>query len=216
MSNSSQYAVTAKQGYGLAVTADASRTAPTIAPYVYPSGLTGSRIDHINMVGVGATIASVVRLFLVPGFVGGTIASITFSTTTATVTTSVSHGLSTGAKIVVQNALPFNYNVQDVAITVTGLTTFTYTMSAAPTVNATSVGYYIYTTATPTFELWSETLVTAITPSTTVATFTANLSSAANTSQMPLWLPAGWSLRCSMNDTQAGGGVGVFANGGDF
>lgn len=216
MSNSAQYAVTPKLGWAIIVTADTSRTAPTTVSYIYATGQSGSRIDHINMVGVGTTTATMARLFIVPGFVGTGISSITFSTTTATVTTTASHGLSTGMKVTVQGAYPHNYNITDVAITVTGLTTFTYTMTTAPTINASSVGYFIYTLATPTYELWNETAISAVTPSATVPSATANISSAANTSAMPLWLPAGYSLRATINDTQAGGGVGVFANGGDF
>lgn len=216
MSNSAQYAVTAKQGYGLVVTADASRTAPTTVSYVYPSGQLGSRIDHINLVGVGTTTQTQARLFLVPGFVGAVISSITFVGTTATVTTATNHGLTTGFKATIQGVIPFNYNINDVAITVTGLTTFTYTMTTTPTTNATTVGYYIYTTATPTYQLWQEISVTAVTPSASVSVYSSNLSSAGNPSFMPLWLPAGWSMRGTINDTQAGGGVGIFANGGDF
>jgi len=40
------------------------------------------------------------------------------------------------------------------------------------------------------------------------------LSTAGQPSFMPLWLPAGWSLRATVNDTQIG--INVFANGGDF
>ena len=216
MSNSAQYAVTVKQGFGTVTTADTSRTAPTVVSYIMPSGQLGTRVDHINLTAIGTTVASQVRLFLVPGWVGATISSITFVGATATVTTATNHGLATGFKVTIQGALPFNYNINDVAITVTGLTTFTYTMTTTPTTNATTVGYYIYNTATPTYQLWQEVAVSAVTPSASVSVYTSNLSTPNNTAIMPLWVPAGWSLRATVNDTQTSSGINIFANGGDF
>ena len=60
---------------------------------------------------------------------------------TATVTTSVAHGLVTGNTITVSGATPSEYN-GTYRITVTGTTTFTYTMASAPAGNATVVGSY--------------------------------------------------------------------------
>jgi len=220
MSNSAQYAITPKMGFGAVTTGDTSRTAPTAGnvAYVYPSGASGSRIDHINFEGIGTTTASMIRLFLVPGFVGPAISSITFVGTTATVTTSQNHGLSNGALVTIQFVTPFNYNVTNVAITVTGLNTFTYTMASTPTISAVVVpSFFIYTTATPTYQLWQEVTLTAVTPSSTIQVFSAGgLSSSSNQGIMPLWLPAGYSLRATVNDTQTASGVNVFANGGDF
>lgn len=73
---------------------------------------------------------------------GIAISSITFSGTTATLTTATAHGLSTGATISVLNAAPSSYNVTNVTITVTSTTSFTYTMASTPATNATSVGVY--------------------------------------------------------------------------
>lgn len=73
--------------------------------------------------------------------VGTTISSITFVTTTATLTTATSHGLSTGAVVTITGASPAAYN-GTFSITVTGSTTFTYTMASNPGANATVVGSY--------------------------------------------------------------------------
>ena len=74
---------------------------------------------------------------------GETISSITNSTTTATLTTAANHGLATGNFVVVSGASPSAYN-GEYAITVTGDTTFTYTMASDPAGSASTVGSYIY------------------------------------------------------------------------
>ena len=60
---------------------------------------------------------------------------------TATLTTAVAHGLVTGNRVVISGVTESNYN-GTYAITVTGATTFTYTMATAPTLAATVVGTY--------------------------------------------------------------------------
>jgi len=77
------------------------------------------------------------------GIAGISITSITYSTTTATLTTSSAHGLSTGQIVVISGASPSQYN-GTYTITVTGTTTFTYTMASNPGANATTVGSYTY------------------------------------------------------------------------
>ena len=72
---------------------------------------------------------------------GTTISTITFVTTTATLTTAIAHGLSTGAVVTILGASPAAYN-GTFSITVTGTTTFTYTMLSNPGANATVVGSY--------------------------------------------------------------------------
>jgi len=72
---------------------------------------------------------------------GTTISTITFVTTTATLTTATAHGLSTGAVVTILGASPAAYN-GTFSITVTGTTTFTYTMLSNPGANATVVGSY--------------------------------------------------------------------------
>jgi hypothetical protein len=74
---------------------------------------------------------------------GVAIASITRVGTTATLTTESAHGRSTGHTVTVYGAFPADYNVTG-AITVTGATTFTYTMLADPGSSATTVGQYSY------------------------------------------------------------------------
>ena len=60
---------------------------------------------------------------------------------TATLTTASPHGLVTNNRVVISGATESNYN-GTYAITVTGATTFTYTMATAPAANATVVGIY--------------------------------------------------------------------------
>lgn len=72
---------------------------------------------------------------------GAAITSITFSTTTATLTTTTVHGLVTGNVVTITGASPAAYN-GTFAITVTSTTAFTYTMASNPGANATVVGSY--------------------------------------------------------------------------
>lgn len=60
---------------------------------------------------------------------------------TATLTTAVAHGLVTGNRVTISGATESQYN-GTYAITVTGVTTFTYTMASAPAANASVVGTY--------------------------------------------------------------------------
>jgi hypothetical protein len=62
--------------------------------------------------------------------------------------------------------------------------------------------------------LWQQVPVIAITSSTTVPAFVANLSSNSNSNVMPLTLPTGYSLRATTTVAQTG--VRVTAYGGDF
>lgn len=75
---------------------------------------------------------------------GQSIASITRVGTTATLTTATAHGLSSGASVTVSGASPSQYN-GTYSITVTGATTFTYTMASDPGASASPVGLYSYT-----------------------------------------------------------------------
>ena len=72
---------------------------------------------------------------------GQGITSITFVTTTATLTTNSPHGLSTNDYVTIAGASPAQYN-GTYSITVTGASTFTYVMASTPATNATSVGTY--------------------------------------------------------------------------
>jgi len=73
---------------------------------------------------------------------GQTISTITNSTTTATLTTATNHNLTTGTYVTVSGATPTAYN-GTFSITVTGNTTFTYTMLTDPAGSASVVGSYI-------------------------------------------------------------------------
>ena len=72
---------------------------------------------------------------------GQSITSITFISSTATLTTNSPHGLSTNDYITVVGASPAQYN-GTYSITVTGASTFTYVMASTPATNATAVGTY--------------------------------------------------------------------------
>lgn len=72
---------------------------------------------------------------------GATISTITHVGAVATLTTSTAHGLVTGNQVTVTGASPSEYN-GTFKITVTGSTTFTYTMASTPATNATVVGTY--------------------------------------------------------------------------
>jgi len=70
------------------------------------------------------------------------ISSITYLGVLATLTTASAHGLTTGAKVSISGAVPTEYN-GIFTITVTGATTFTYTMTYTPASNASTVGSYV-------------------------------------------------------------------------
>jgi hypothetical protein len=76
------------------------------------------------------------------GITGNSISGISYVTTTATLTTTGAHGLSTGTIVVVSGATPTAYN-GTFTITVTSSTTFTYVMGSNPSANATG-GSYTY------------------------------------------------------------------------
>ena len=72
------------------------------------------------------------------------VTSITHSGTTATVTTSSAHSLSSGAKVIMEGQAPDDY-CGIYTITVTGASTLTYTMPTTPATNATTAGDMLYT-----------------------------------------------------------------------
>jgi hypothetical protein len=105
-----------------------------------PAGTTGQRsaLPTVGMTRYNRT-TNVYESYV--GVAGQTISTITFVATTATLTTSSVHGLSSGNVITVSGASPSNYN-GTYSITVTGTSTFTYVMATAPATNATVVGTY--------------------------------------------------------------------------
>lgn len=74
--------------------------------------------------------------------------SITRTGVTATVTTSSAHDLSSFVPVTISGADQTEYNVTDTEILVTGLDTFTYTVSGSPTTPATGTILASFTTAT--------------------------------------------------------------------
>ena len=64
------------------------------------------------------------------------IVSITFSGSTATVTTDVAHGLSVGNNVSVSGATDSLYNIKGLVATVPTTTTFTYILGGTPASNA--------------------------------------------------------------------------------
>lgn len=205
MSSAAQYASTPKFGATTINSANTNRDGTGTIGVVFTAGPNGARIDKLLTQALAATTAGMVRYYVTKGRPGRTITGISFSTTTATVTTDQPHGLTTGDKVTVQGAQPDNYNVTDVAITVASATTFTYTMGVAPTTNATLVGYYATTLATPTSSLIKEVKVDAVTPTGTVEAFykTYTSSSVVDQATVPIILPPGYSLRASTVNAEA-------------
>lgn len=218
MASSANYSATPLLGSGSCTTGDTSRTAPALANagVITVARNNGARVDRLPMAAIGTTVASMARLFTVEGFAGEAIQSITFSGTTATVTTTLSHGLTTGDLVTVQGVKPRQYNVESVAVTVLTPTTFTYTMAQAPQSNATTVGEYSYTPAAPTFSLLLEFPITANTPSASNPVISRTFSESTNPELFPLILPPGHQLRCTVNDTQTSSGLNYNAIGGHF
>lgn len=68
------------------------------------------------------------------------ISTITYAGTTATATTATPHGYATGNLVNIRGATQSQYN-GDFTITVTGASSFTYTMASAPSSNATGTMY---------------------------------------------------------------------------
>jgi hypothetical protein len=107
-----------------------------------PNGTTGQR----SATPVSGMIRFNSTLNLYEGYTsytGATISTITFVTTTATLTTATAHGLNTGNTVFITGTTPAAYSGTFV-ITVTGTTTFTYTMLSTPSGNATVMGSYVY------------------------------------------------------------------------
>lgn len=98
---------------------------------IWGMGVYADEVLHFSGGGAGATVS---------------VSSITRASTTATVTTAAAHGLSSGQKVTIAGANQADYNGTFV-ITVTGSTTFTYTVSGSPATPATgtitSTAFYL-------------------------------------------------------------------------
>ena len=107
-----------------------------------PNGTTGQRsaTPVSGMIRFNSTLSQYEGY---TSYAGATISTITFVTTTATLTTATAHGLTTGNTVFITGTTPAAYSGTFV-ITVTGTTTFTYTMLSTPANNATVMGSYTY------------------------------------------------------------------------
>ena len=121
------------------------------------TGLTNSKFQHVNVSTTGGSflvacngadptlVYDGTRWFkIATTTTAQTISSITrggSGNLTATLTTASAHGLITGNRVTITGADPTEFNGTYV-ITVTGSTTFTYTMATAPSGDATTMGAY--------------------------------------------------------------------------
>ena len=131
--------------------------ATTSTPTVVFTGLTNAKWQFVNMSNSGGDFIIACNgvdpvliydgtrwAFMATTSTAQTISSITRGGTgnlTATLTTAVAHGLITGNRVTISGATPSQFN-GTYTITVTGVTTFTYTMASAPAGNATVMGSY--------------------------------------------------------------------------
>jgi hypothetical protein len=129
---------------------------PSTAVEVF-SGITNNKFQHVNLTnqaghflvacnGSDPTMIydGTAWFYVATTTTAQTISSITRGGTgnlTATLTTASAHGLVSKNRVTISGATPAEFNGTYV-ITVTGPTTFTYTMATAPSGNATVVGIY--------------------------------------------------------------------------
>lgn len=166
MTTNAQYASIPKIGKVKISTANPNRDGTGAMGVLYtgaPAYQSGSRLDKLQVQALGDTTTGMLRLFLVKGAPGMPISSITFSGTTATVTTTGNHNLVTGDLVTLQNVMPDLYNQVNTAITVTGPAVFTFVLPSIPTTNATTAGAFSYIKAAEVPDLWREIGVTAAT-----------------------------------------------------
>lgn len=117
-------------------------SAPSVTPYwIAPYGTATTRYwIHAGIEKLFADDGTT-RYEITPTDEGEPIASITRSGSTATLTTSLSHGLSSGQVVVISGATPDNFN-GTYTITVSSPTVFTYTVAASGATTASPVGSY--------------------------------------------------------------------------
>ena len=106
-----------------------------------PAGPTSSRAEHptIGMIRYNSTTSSYEGATAIAG---AAISTLTHVGTTATLTTSTFHGLTTGAFVTVSGVTPTNYN-SSYTVTVVNDYTFTYTMISDPGADASVLGSYV-------------------------------------------------------------------------
>ena len=145
-------------GYNLfgAAGTDIWDTKPSPATKVF-SGITSDKLQSVNITNTAGKFLIACNgvdpvmiydgsawFYVATTTTAQTISSITRGGTgnlTATLTTASAHGLVTNNRVTISGATPTEFNGTYV-ITVTGPTTFTYTMATAPSGNATVVGTY--------------------------------------------------------------------------
>lgn len=205
MTTTAQYASSAKNSGARIIAANTNLDGTGTLGVVATAGAEGMRIDAIAIKATATTTAGMLRFFLTKGRPGGVISSVTFTGTTAIVTTALAHGLTTGNLCTLQGAQPDDYNIVDAAVTVTGANTFTFVMPTTPTVNAVVMGEYCTSVAVPVTRLYREVAVSAVVPSATVAAFETFMLSGNSTDKgfMPLVLEPGWSLRVATEKAEA-------------
>lgn len=121
------------------------------------TGITDSKFQHVNVTTAGGSFLIAVngsdpalvydgtRWFkMATTATAQTISSITRVGTTATVTTGANHGLATGNRVTITGCTGADATLYNgtFVITVTGLTTFTYTMTGTPTGSAAGTPAY--------------------------------------------------------------------------
>lgn len=210
MANKAEYAAKMRIGrasFNTANTArDGSGITAVLATATAQKGET-SRIDRITLNATGTTTSGMLRLYVAKGIPGEKIASLTNVSTTVTCTTETPHNRKTGDRLILQGAYPDEFNVIDVPINVTSTLSFTYTATGVPSAspNPGDLGHYSTTPATAELTLWKEIQVSAITPSAIIQAWGAYMTSLAPLDQgyLPLFLPAGYSLRVSTHNAEA-------------
>jgi len=216
MTATAQYASTPRNGVTQVSTANANRDGTGTLGVVCMAGANGMRIDSLTIQATGTTTAGMLRFFLTKGRPLGSISTITFTGTTAIVTTALPHGLTTGQLVSVIGALPDEYNVVDASLTVTGANTFTYVMGTAPTANATVMGSGATSTSPVTSRMIKEVTVDALIPSATAKAFATGIGTNTGSEKtlFPLSIQPGWSLRASTEKAETFNIIPTFA--GDF
>ena len=126
---------------------------PSVASVAF-TGITSDKLQFVNMTNTAGHFLIACNgvdpvmiydgsawFYVATTTTAATISTITKSGTTATLTTATAHGLVTNNRVTISGASSSEYNGTYV-ITVTGTTTFTYTMATTPAANATVVGTY--------------------------------------------------------------------------
>lgn len=108
-----------------------------------PCVLNGTRVAFYATSSKGYTRTTTTTTEVTRYTDGVLVSNATAVGTTVTITTVVAHGLSTGNIINAYGFTPSTYDANAVAITVTGATTFTYTVASAPATSpVTTIGAY--------------------------------------------------------------------------